>query len=57
MRGDTHAGFGGRVRETGRLKDRDRALARPYEKAVVLCVDLCRARDYAEVQGSSTVLR
>ncbi len=39
MRGDTHAGFGGRVRETGRLKDRDRALARPYDKAIVLCVD------------------
>ncbi len=30
VRGDVHAGFGGRAGETGRPKDRYRASARPY---------------------------
>jgi hypothetical protein len=30
VRGNVHAGFGGRAGETGRLKDRHRASARPY---------------------------
>jgi len=30
VRGDVHAGFGGRVGETERLKGRHRAPARPY---------------------------
>ncbi len=30
VRGDVHAGFGGRVGETERPKDRHRASARPY---------------------------
>jgi len=39
MRGNTHVRFGGRARETDRLKGRHRALVRPYEQAVVLCMD------------------
>jgi hypothetical protein len=30
VRGNVHAGFGGRAGETGRLKGRRRASARPY---------------------------
>ncbi len=36
---NSHVRFGGRARETDRLEGRHRALVRPYEKAVVLCVD------------------
>jgi hypothetical protein len=34
-----HVRFGGRARETDRLKGRHRALVRPYDKAIVLCID------------------
>ncbi len=36
---NSHVRFGGRARETDRLEGRHRALVRPYEAAVVLCVD------------------
>jgi len=36
---NSHVRFGGRARETDRLKGRHRALVRPYEQAVVLCMD------------------
>ncbi len=36
---NSHVRFGGRARETDRLKGRHRALVRPYEAAVVLSVD------------------
>jgi len=36
---NSHVRFGGRARETDRLEGRHRALVRPYENAVVLCVD------------------
>jgi transposase len=36
---NSHVRFGGRARETDRLKGQHRALVRPYEKAVVLCMD------------------
>jgi transposase len=36
---NSHVRFGGRARETDRLKGRHRALVRPYERALVLCVD------------------
>jgi len=36
---NSHVRFGGRARETDRLEGRHRALVRPYENAVVVCVD------------------
>jgi len=36
---NSHVRFGGRARETDRLEGRHRALVRPYERAVVLCMD------------------
>ena len=39
MRGDAHVRFGGRTRETGRLQGRNRALVRPYERAIVFSFD------------------
>jgi len=36
---NSHVRFGGRARETGRLKGRYRALVRPYDKSIVLCLD------------------
>ena len=35
VRGDVHAGFGGRARETDRSKGRNRALARPYTDTTI----------------------
>jgi hypothetical protein len=37
--GSPHNRFGGRARETDRRKGRHRALVRPYDEAVVVCID------------------
>ena len=39
MRGNAHVRFGGRAGETDQPKGRHRAPVRPYEGAVVYCVD------------------
>ena len=58
VRGDSHAGFGGRPAETERPKGRHRAAGRPYLYALEsrFTVWLCNARNVKKVPGRKTDL-